>query len=133
MVPAEMPSYWLVYFNVADVDASFRTVLDAGGHEMMPPTDFPGGRFAIVSDPQGAAFGLLRTTAAVGARAPPLAARPAADVVGLGHRLGGRVVRGVAHVRLDRVEPGVAAHDQLVVQLVPRGAVQIQTNRSSRP
>jgi uncharacterized protein len=61
MVRAEMPSYWLVYFNVADVDASFRTVLDAGGREMMPPMDFPGGRFAIVSDPQGAAFGLLRT------------------------------------------------------------------------
>jgi predicted enzyme related to lactoylglutathione lyase len=61
MVPAEMPSYWLVYFGVDDVDASFRTVLDAGGREMMPPTDFPGGRFAIVSDPQGAAFGLLRT------------------------------------------------------------------------
>lgn len=62
MVPAEMPSYWLIYFGVADVDMSFSTVLDAGGHEMMPPTDFPGGRFAIVSDPQGAAFGLLRMT-----------------------------------------------------------------------
>jgi predicted enzyme related to lactoylglutathione lyase len=27
---------------------------------MMAPQDFPGGRFAIVSDPQGAAFGLLK-------------------------------------------------------------------------
>ena len=27
---------------------------------MLPPTDFPGGRFAFVSDPQGAAFGLLK-------------------------------------------------------------------------
>ena len=25
---------------------------------MLPPSDFPGGRFAIVSDPQGAVFGL---------------------------------------------------------------------------
>ncbi len=77
MVPAEMPSYWLVYFNVADVDASFRTVLDAGGREMMPPSDFPGGRFAIVSDPQGAAFGLLRTLAEVAASHPSPLSQPA--------------------------------------------------------
>jgi predicted enzyme related to lactoylglutathione lyase len=29
---------------------------------MLPPQDFPGGRFAIVSDPQGASIGLLKTT-----------------------------------------------------------------------
>jgi len=27
---------------------------------MMPPTAFGGGRFAILGDPQGAAFGLLQ-------------------------------------------------------------------------
>jgi predicted enzyme related to lactoylglutathione lyase len=27
---------------------------------MMPPRDFPGGRFAILLDPQGASFGILR-------------------------------------------------------------------------
>jgi predicted enzyme related to lactoylglutathione lyase len=27
---------------------------------MLAPQDFPGGRFAIVQDPQGAAFGLLK-------------------------------------------------------------------------
>ena len=62
MAPPEMPSYWAVYFNVADVDAAYRTALDAGAHEMLPPTDFPGGRFAFLSDPQGAAFALLRQT-----------------------------------------------------------------------
>ena len=60
MVPAEVPSYWLAYFAVEDVDAKFARVLELGGHEMLGPTDFPGGRFAIVSDPEGAAFGLLR-------------------------------------------------------------------------
>jgi predicted enzyme related to lactoylglutathione lyase len=30
---------------------------------MMPPQDFPGGRFSIVSDPQGAAFGLMKMQA----------------------------------------------------------------------
>lgn len=58
MVPAEVPSYWMVYFGVDDVDASFKTALEAGAREMMAPTAFPGGRFAIVGDPQGAVFGL---------------------------------------------------------------------------
>jgi predicted enzyme related to lactoylglutathione lyase len=58
-VPAEVPSYWIPYFSVRDVDASHRKALDAGGREMVPPSDYPGGRFAILSDPQGASFGLL--------------------------------------------------------------------------
>ena len=60
MVPAEMPSYWMAYFNVTDIDKSFKTAIDAGAQEMMAPQDFPGGRFAIISDPQGAFFGLLQ-------------------------------------------------------------------------
>lgn len=60
MVPPEVPSYWLVYFAVDDVDAAFRSAIDRGAHEMLSPMDFPGGRFAILSDPQGAAFGLLK-------------------------------------------------------------------------
>ena len=63
MVPAEVPCYWLVYFTVADVDKSFKTAIDSGGKEMLAPQDFPGGRFAIISDPQGAAFGLLKMKA----------------------------------------------------------------------
>ena len=63
MVPGEVPSYWTIYFNVDDVDASFRTAIDAGAQELVAPQDFPGGRFAIVSDPEGAVFGLLRLTA----------------------------------------------------------------------
>ncbi len=57
-MPKEMPSYWMPYFNVADVDAAFKQAKDAGAHEMVAPQDFPGGRFAIVSDPAGASFGL---------------------------------------------------------------------------
>ncbi len=62
MVPAEVPSFWMVYFNVDDVDQSFKKAVDGGGREMMAPMDFPGGRFAILSDPQGAAFGVLKMT-----------------------------------------------------------------------
>ncbi|MEP6638241.1 MAG: VOC family protein [Chloroflexota bacterium] len=60
MVPAEVPSHWLVYFTVDDVERSFRKALDAGAREQLAPMDFPGGRMAIVSDPQGASFGLMQ-------------------------------------------------------------------------
>ena len=61
MMPAEVPSYWMVYFNVDDVDGAFRKAIEAGASEMLAPLDFPGGRFAILGDPQGATFGLLKT------------------------------------------------------------------------
>jgi predicted enzyme related to lactoylglutathione lyase len=58
-----VPTYWQVYFTVDDVDAAYAKSLELGAHEMLGPQDFPGGRFAIVSDPQGASFGLLMRTA----------------------------------------------------------------------
>ena len=63
MVPAEVPSYWQVYFAVEDVDAAFKKAIDLGAQELLPPQDMPGGRFAIVSDPEGASFGLLKMAA----------------------------------------------------------------------
>ena len=60
MVPAQVPSNWLAYFTVADVDKSFKAATQAGARELVAPMDFPGGRFAILSDPQGASFGLLK-------------------------------------------------------------------------
>lgn len=60
VVPADVPSHWLVYFSVDDVDNSCKKATGAGGQEMMGPQDFPGGRFAILRDPQGAAFGILK-------------------------------------------------------------------------
>jgi predicted enzyme related to lactoylglutathione lyase len=60
VVPAEVASYWMVYFNVADVDDAFGRALDAGATEMVAPMPMPDGRFAIVNDPQGAMFGLLK-------------------------------------------------------------------------
>ena len=60
MVPAGVPSYWMVYFGVDSVDAAHRTALAAGGRELVAPMDFPGGRMSVLTDPQGAAFGLMR-------------------------------------------------------------------------
>ena len=59
-VPAQVPSYWQVYFTVADLDATYENALELGAREMVGPSDYPGGRFAIVIDPQGASFGLLQ-------------------------------------------------------------------------
>lgn len=61
IVPAEVPSYWQVYFSVDDVDAAYEKALESGARTLVPPQAFPGGRFAIVSDPQGASLGLLKT------------------------------------------------------------------------
>ena len=60
-MPPEVPSYWQIYFNVDDVDASYQKALSLGATEMLAPQDFPGGRFAILNDPQGASFALLKT------------------------------------------------------------------------
>lgn len=59
-VPAQVPSFWMVYFNVEDVDKSFKQATEAGARETMAPMDFPGGRFGVLTDPQGAVFGLLK-------------------------------------------------------------------------
>jgi hypothetical protein len=64
MVPPEVPSYWMAYFAVDDVDASHRTAVEAGATELVPPIDFPGGRMSSLQDPQGAAFGLMKFTGA---------------------------------------------------------------------
>lgn len=54
------PSWW-GYVAVDDVDAAAAKVTDAGGAIHRQPGDIPGvGRFAVVADPQGAAFMLFR-------------------------------------------------------------------------
>ena len=60
--PAEgMPSYWLVYFAVDDTDATVAKARDLGANVMVEPTDIPEvGRFAMLADPQGAAFGVIK-------------------------------------------------------------------------
>jgi predicted enzyme related to lactoylglutathione lyase len=58
--PADVPANWLAYFSVADVDDSVTRVEALGGTVIVPAQDMPDtGRFAVVSDPQGAVFGLF--------------------------------------------------------------------------
>jgi len=58
-LPASTPNHWLVYFTVPEVDAAHRAAIQLGGREIVGPFDFPGGRMSIVTDPEGAAFGLM--------------------------------------------------------------------------
>jgi uncharacterized protein len=52
---------WLGYVSVDDVDKMAESVRDGGGAVHMPPQDIPGvGRFALVADPQGAVFYVMR-------------------------------------------------------------------------
>jgi predicted enzyme related to lactoylglutathione lyase len=60
MMPAEVPAYWGVYFIVDDADASAARVTELGGTVVMPPMDIEPGRFALVTDPQGAMFSVMK-------------------------------------------------------------------------
>jgi predicted enzyme related to lactoylglutathione lyase len=55
------PSHWLPYVAVGDVDVAVGKGMAHGGMPLHPPADAPdGGRFAVLGDPGGAAFGLVR-------------------------------------------------------------------------
>jgi predicted enzyme related to lactoylglutathione lyase len=56
-----VPPHWMVYFEVSDCDGQVALVQSLGGSVRVPPADVPGvGRFAVVADPQGATFAMLR-------------------------------------------------------------------------
>jgi uncharacterized protein len=55
-LPAGAPSHWLVYLGIDDVDAAVTRVVELGGAVVRSPFDSPFGRFAHVTDPNGALF-----------------------------------------------------------------------------
>jgi uncharacterized protein len=58
-----MPTAWTPYFAVQDCDATAEKVKSLGGRVYMPPTDIPNvGRFAVLADPQGATFNIIKPT-----------------------------------------------------------------------
>lgn len=55
------PPHWLAYTNVDDVDATANRTEKLGGRTLQPGFDIPEvGRIAILSDPQGAVFAVLK-------------------------------------------------------------------------
>jgi predicted enzyme related to lactoylglutathione lyase len=59
-LPDEIPAHWLIYFAVENTDATVETVKASGGEVSFGPIDIPAGRFAIVTDPHGAAFAVIQ-------------------------------------------------------------------------
>lgn len=57
-------SHWRIFFNVLDPDATARRAVDLGGRVVVEPWDQPGvGRAAILADPSGATFVVMRPVA----------------------------------------------------------------------
>jgi predicted enzyme related to lactoylglutathione lyase len=69
---------WLVYVGTPDVDSTAAAAERLGGRVLKAATDIPGiGRFAVLADPQGAAFAVFNPSAP--------AAAGAAGAGGVGH------------------------------------------------
>ena len=65
------PPTWLAYLHVDDVDTATESLRKAGGKVHREPADIPEiGRFAVVADPQGAAFMLMTPKGEGGEPAP---------------------------------------------------------------
>jgi predicted enzyme related to lactoylglutathione lyase len=63
---------WLGYIHVNDVDKSVASIEQAGGKALMPATDIPNvGRIAMVTDPQGAPFYVMKPIPPEGREAEP--------------------------------------------------------------
>ncbi|MER5469091.1 VOC family protein [Streptomyces sp. NPDC002935] len=60
--PPEVPSYVNVYFTVGNCDEAVAKATERGAILRFGPMDSPFGRFAALSDPQGAAFSVIDMT-----------------------------------------------------------------------
>jgi predicted enzyme related to lactoylglutathione lyase len=64
--PPEVPPYINVYFTVGDCDSAVERATEHGGVLRFGPTSSPFGRFAALSDPQGATFSVIDVTTTEG-------------------------------------------------------------------
>jgi len=55
------PNHWHVYFGTDDADATAAKAAELGGSVVAPPFDTPVGRMAVLRDPQGAMFSIIKT------------------------------------------------------------------------
>jgi predicted enzyme related to lactoylglutathione lyase len=61
-----IPPSWGVYFTVADTDATVADAKSRGAQVLSEPMDIPPGRFAVLMDPQGAAFNVIKLATPAG-------------------------------------------------------------------
>jgi predicted enzyme related to lactoylglutathione lyase len=58
-----VPPHWGIYCAVDDCDATFQKAKSLGARALVPPMDIENvGRFAVIQDPQGAAFSIIKLT-----------------------------------------------------------------------
>jgi hypothetical protein len=55
-----VPNHWHVYFAVTDADATAAKATELGGGVLVAPFDSPAGRMAVLRDPQGAVFSIIK-------------------------------------------------------------------------
>lgn len=60
----DQPANWKVYFAVEDCDGAVARCQELSGQLLMGPVDIEPGRFAVVSDDQGAIFNVMKLNAA---------------------------------------------------------------------
>jgi len=56
----QAPPHWMPFFLAADVDAVYAKAKELGGAEYLSPMSMGGARLAVLADPQGAAFSIIR-------------------------------------------------------------------------
>jgi predicted enzyme related to lactoylglutathione lyase len=60
-IPKEVPSHWMSYIAVDDVDAAIAKLDSLGGKLLHGPQDVANvGRFAVIQDPTGAVVSLIK-------------------------------------------------------------------------
>ena len=56
-----IPAMWTPYVGVEDTDAICAKAKELGANAIVEPVDVPTvGRFAVIADPQGAVFGVIK-------------------------------------------------------------------------
>jgi predicted enzyme related to lactoylglutathione lyase len=60
-LPRERGPHWTTYFEVADVGESLARLTGLGGRVLEPARDTERGRVALVADPEGARFAVVRS------------------------------------------------------------------------
>jgi hypothetical protein len=60
----DLPPHWMQYFMVEDVDAAAEKADAAGGTVHVAPFDTGYGRIAVIGDPFGAIFSIMKPPSA---------------------------------------------------------------------
>ena len=105
MKQRNVPPCWTGYVAVPDTDAYVKKVVAAGGKLHRPAADIPGvGRFALVTDPHGAAF-FLFTPMGENPNPPPASGTP-------GTLVGMNSTRAISRLRSSSIPSSSAGRNR---------------------